>query len=308
MKTEYDAGADVVGLTQDMDSMSLDPGDFTYDDLVEGIRAGTFKKILVMTGAGVSVSAGIPDFRSPGTGLYSQLEEYNLPRPEAIFTLDYFIEKPEPFYKFAQNFDLTKHEPTPTHYFIKMLQEKGLLWRCMTQNIDNLEQKAGMNMKAVVHAHGANNGAACARCRKQHDMEALQDAIREQQIMRCTECNSPVKPNIVFFGEELPSKFTTTLLQVWQADLCLIMGTALAVAPFNMIPKLVPLRVPKVLFNMQNTKETGRIDFTEPNRKRLFVQGKCDETIRKLAVDCGWEADFDQVLPDFHKQAASPSL
>lgn len=52
---------------------------------------------------------------------------------------------------------------------------------------------------------------------------------------------------------------------------------------------------------MENTTETGGIDFTEPNRKKLFVQGKCDETIRKLAVDCGWEADFEAILPDFHK-------
>ena len=83
-----------------------------------------FKKILVLTGAGISVSAGIPDFRSPGTGLYDNLKEYNLPRPEAIFSLDFFIDNPEPFYKFAQNFDLTRYEATPTHYFIKLLQDK----------------------------------------------------------------------------------------------------------------------------------------------------------------------------------------
>lgn len=108
-KDEEDAGdsgagssaADVDGLTQAMKAVNLNPDGFTYSDLINGIKAGTYKKILVMTGAGVSVSAGIPDFRTPGTGLYSQLEEYNLPRPEAIFTLDYFINKPEPFYKFA---------------------------------------------------------------------------------------------------------------------------------------------------------------------------------------------------------------
>ena len=120
-----------------------------------------------MTGAGISVSAGIPDFRSPGTGLYSQLAEYNLPTPESIFTLDYFVDKPEPFYRFAQNFDLTKHNATPTHYFVKMLQDKGLLWRCMTQNIDNLEEKTGMDMGAVVQCHGANRGAACSVCKKE---------------------------------------------------------------------------------------------------------------------------------------------
>lgn len=74
---------------------------FTYQKLVEGLRDGKFRKIALVTGAGISVSAGIPDFRSPKTGLYANLEKYDLPRPEAIFELEYFKEKPEPFYKLA---------------------------------------------------------------------------------------------------------------------------------------------------------------------------------------------------------------
>lgn len=74
---------------------------------MQGIKEGRFKKILIATGAGISVSAGIPDFRSPGTGVYDNLKEYNLPQPEAIFDINYFAEKPEPFYKFAKFFDLS---------------------------------------------------------------------------------------------------------------------------------------------------------------------------------------------------------
>ena len=72
-----------------MADMSLEDG-WSYEKLVYGLKNGKFKRICVMTGAGISVSAGIPDFRSPGTGLYDNLQEYNLPRPEAIFTLSYF--------------------------------------------------------------------------------------------------------------------------------------------------------------------------------------------------------------------------
>ena len=62
-----------------------EPKTFSYQDLVSGLKEGKFKKILVMTGAGISVSAGIPDFRSPKTGVYDNLKDYNLPTPEALF-------------------------------------------------------------------------------------------------------------------------------------------------------------------------------------------------------------------------------
>ena len=70
------------------------------------------------------------------------------------------------------------------------------------------------------------------------------------------------------------------------------MGTALAVSPFNMIPRFVKKEVPQVLFNLDNTKETGGIDYTKTKENKLFVQGKCDETIAKLVKDCGWDEEF----------------
>jgi NAD+-dependent protein deacetylase sirtuin 2 len=142
----------VVELTKMMESFSLDDEDknFTYEQLVQGLKSGYFKNIFVMTGAGISVSCGIPDFRSPGTGLYDNLQQYDLPHPEAIFTLDFFLEKPQAFYEFAQNFDLTKFDPSPTHFFIKMLNDKGILVKNATQNIDNLEEKTGIPMEKVV--------------------------------------------------------------------------------------------------------------------------------------------------------------
>lgn len=143
-------------LAKQMEELKLDDQSAEYERLIHGLKNNEFKNIVVMTGAGISVSAGIPDFRSPGTGVYSNLQKYNLPTPEALFQIDYFVHNPQAFYDFAQNFDLTKFNPTPTHFFIKMLQDKGLLLLNPTQNIDNLEEKTGMDMTKVIQAHGAN--------------------------------------------------------------------------------------------------------------------------------------------------------
>lgn len=93
-------------------------------------------------------------------------------------------------------------------------------------------------------------------------------------------CKGPIKPDIVFFGEPLPEKFRELVNPEGLAsvDLLLVMGTALAVSPFNMIPHLVNDKTPRVLFNLDNTDKTGGIDFTQGNSS-VFVPGKCDETL-----------------------------
>jgi NAD-dependent SIR2 family protein deacetylase len=123
---------------------------FSYSDLIQGLSEAKYKKILVLTGAGISVSSGIPDFRTPGTGLYDNLKQYNLPRPEALFDINFFISNPKPFYTYSKNEEWSNYNPTPTHFFIKMLDDKGVLFYNLTQNIDNLEQKTGINMSKVV--------------------------------------------------------------------------------------------------------------------------------------------------------------
>ena len=105
---------------------------FDYDKLVEGLKCDYYKKIVVLTGAGISVSAGIPDFRSPSTGVYANLQKYNLPFPEAIFTLDFFRKQPEALYTFCQEFDMDAYKPTPAHYFITLLESMGMLSINMT--------------------------------------------------------------------------------------------------------------------------------------------------------------------------------
>lgn len=95
---------------------------FTKEKLIDGLKNKKFQKITFMTGAGISVAAGIPDFRSADTGLYANLKEYDIPTPQSIFTLSYFKEKPEPFYKLAKDFlDMNKFKATYVHHFCRML-------------------------------------------------------------------------------------------------------------------------------------------------------------------------------------------
>ena len=163
--------------------------------------------VVVLAGAGISVSAGIPDFRSPGTGLYDNLQKYDLPDPQSIFSIDYFKERPEAFCALAREMWPGNFSPTPTHFFIKLLEAKGVLRRCFTQNIDTLEREAGISPELLVEAHGSFGGCHCIECGAGATSAAVEAAIKGGGVPRCEACGGLVKPDIVFFGEGLPKRF-----------------------------------------------------------------------------------------------------
>ncbi|KAI8805252.1 sirtunin 2 [Cladochytrium replicatum] len=135
--------------------------DSTIEAVAQFIQEKKVKNIIVMTGAGVSTSAGIPDFRTPGTGLYDNLQKYDLPYPEAIFDINFFRRTPEPFFQLAKELFPGNFNPTLCHYFIRLLHEEGMLLRNYTQNIDTLERVAEIPEDLLVEAHGSFGGARC---------------------------------------------------------------------------------------------------------------------------------------------------
>lgn len=158
-----------------------------------------------MAGAGISTSAGIPDFRSPVTGLYSRLKEYNLPYPEALFDISYFKENPSAFYTLFEELypDGTKYRPTLTHTFFRLLDKKKKLLRVFTQNIDTLEHLSGLNHEKIVEAHGSFVNARCIACKKEVSNEWLEEKVKAGQVARCEQikCKEkdvapPIKPDI----------------------------------------------------------------------------------------------------------------
>ena len=276
---------------------------FDLKGVAQYIRSGSAKNIVVMTGAGISVSAGIPDFRSE-SGLYARLGEYDLPYPQAIFELNYFRQKPGPFYKLAADLYPGLYAPTPTHHFIKLLHDKGLLLRCFTQNIDSLECAAGVPKEKVVAAHGNFDGA---RCLNGHaaDVDEVEKACRAGGTpLRCATCDEYIKPDIVFFGEALPQRFNRLAATDFDdCDLLIVAGTSLAVHPFAGLVDFPSEDTPRLLVNREVVGELdprmrslrrmlGRgagFDFSEEgNYRDALWLGDCDDGFMELATLCGW--------------------
>ena len=232
--------------------------------------------VVVLVGAGASVSAGIPDFRTPGVGLYANAHRYGeLPTPEAIFSLDFFRQNPRPFYRLARELLPGARAPTPLHYLLRLLDERGLLSRVYTQNIDGLERLAGVDPERLVEAHGGVAQSTCLRCRRAYDEAWLRAAMKlpgssgsgggggsgdsgsgdDVVSPRCS-CGGVVKTDIVFFGENLPRRFFETLAaDTARADLLIVVGTSLKVFPVAAIPRLVPQLTPRLLINLQAVDE-----------------------------------------------------
>jgi hypothetical protein len=156
------------------------------------------QKVLVLTGAGVSCNAGIPDFRTPGTGLYDNLQKYNLPFPEAVFDLGFYARNPDPFVQLASElWPGLKHSPTITHSFIALLEKKGMLLRAYTQNIDMLDVLAGVSEERMIECHGHFRTASCISCSRKFDGEECKRIIvEEKRAPSCMHCKGHVKPDI----------------------------------------------------------------------------------------------------------------
>ncbi|XP_053961063.1 NAD-dependent histone deacetylase sirtuin-1 [Anastrepha ludens] len=245
----------------------------TFEDVIQLIQQS--KNIIVLTGAGVSVSCGIPDFRS-SDGIYSRLAKDfpNLPDPQAMFDINYFSSDPRPFYKFAREIYPGQFKPSPCHRFIKLLEEKEKLLRNYTQNIDTLEQVAGI--KNVIECHGSFSTASCTKCKVKCTADAIRDDIFSQRIPVCPCCqpnvhqsvnasdavsdadlrklveNGIMKPDIVFFGEGLPEEFHTVMANDKdRCDLLIVIGSSLKVRPVALIPSSIPANVPQILINRE---------------------------------------------------------
>jgi NAD-dependent histone deacetylase SIR2 len=247
-------------------------------------------------GAGISTQAGIPDFRTPGTGLYSNLEKLNLPYPEAVFDIDYLRKRPEAFFTLADGLYPGEFEPTKFHRLMKEVADRGYLRRLYTQNIDTLERLVGVDADLIVEAHGSFAENHCIDCGTEMTVEDLKAEMRRDKhkgkiaVPRCIVCGGIVKPDIVFFGEGLPFRFFQCMEEDLPdyADLVIVAGTSLTVHPFARLPDMVGSDTVRVLFNAEHVGSFG------DRKNDVLVLGDCDENALRFTKLLGWSADMLQ--------------
>lgn len=188
--------------------------------------------LVALTGAGVSTPSGIPDFRSSSSGLWNKVN------PLLVASLQAFRIRPRAFFDWIRPVVriLMEAVPNPAHLALAQLEQMGRLKTIITQNIDNLHQKAGS--KKVIEVHGHMRQATCVRCYEQVATDALLPRfLASNELPRCARCGGVLKPNVILFGEQLPvQEINAAQRAASTCDLMLILGSSLNVAPAADLP------------------------------------------------------------------------
>jgi NAD-dependent deacetylase len=191
--------------------------------------AGT---VVALTGAGISVPSGIPDFRSPGTGLWENVN------PMEVAHIDVFRNDPERFWHFYGNRfqTLEDKEPNGAHRALVELERRGKLDAVITQNIDRLHRRAGT--RELIEVHGTIEHSSCLACRAQYPIDQVRARLDQSPISvpEC-DCGEPLKPDVVLFGEFLPEgALERAYALAAGADVLLCVGSSLEVHPIAQLP------------------------------------------------------------------------
>jgi NAD-dependent deacetylase len=211
------------------------------------LRAGTLLREaqagVALTGAGVSTPSGIPDFRSPGSGLWENVD------PMEVASLTAFRYHPERFYNWVRPLAAsTRHaRPNPAHHALAALERAGLLKVLITQNIDELHQRAGSAQ--VLELHGSMREATCGQChRVWPGAPVLAKFIEDGEVPRCPDCGGVLKPNVILMGEQLPEAvLREARAAARRSDVMLVAGSALEVMPAAGLPLEAVMRGAKLI-------------------------------------------------------------
>ena len=223
---------------------------------------------LALTGAGISVESGIPDFRSAG-GLWSKYD------PAEYATIEAFRANPEKVWHMLREMDevVSAARPNRAHEGLGELEKMGFLHFIITQNIDNLHQEGGS--KKVIEYHGNSSTLSCLWCGRKYNAKEK----RNEFPPRC-ECGKILKPDVVFFGEPIPPEALNRSFQLASsAEALLVIGTSAVVSPANTIPTVAKQNHAKIIeINMERTHLTDTIT-------DIFLQGSAAEIVDTLVQE-----------------------
>jgi NAD-dependent deacetylase len=190
------------------------------------------ERAVVLTGAGVSVPSGIPDFRTPGKGIWEKVD------PMKVAHIDAFRSDPDRFWHFYGNrfATLDDRQPNAAHEAIAELERRGLIRGVITQNIDRLHRRAGSDN--VIEVHGSIEWSVCLECGARVGIERVLEQLRGGVgTPECEACVTPLKPDVVLFGELLPEEAMSDAFSLAsEADLMLAVGSSLEVYPVASLP------------------------------------------------------------------------
>jgi NAD-dependent deacetylase len=188
---------------------------------------------VALTGAGISTESGIPDYRSPGTGLWEKMDQ-------SVVSLEGFKRNPSKYYEYAIGLHPIRRaaRPNPAHILLAGLEQKGILKGVITQNVDGLHQDAGSG--EVHELHGSLRQVVCLSCSSLHSMDqAMERVVSGENPPLCPGCGGILKPNAIFFGEMLPTiPWQKSLELSRNADLFIAIGSSLQVSPANTLPDI----------------------------------------------------------------------
>jgi NAD-dependent deacetylase len=188
---------------------------------------------IAFTGAGISTPSGIPDFRSPQTGLWQHDDPYQ------VASIHAFRKNPKSFFDWIRPLAINSASAAPNsaHIALAHLESRGLIKAVITQNIDGLHQKAGS--KKVLELHGSAQTATCPSCGKKHSRDYFYKVLTQsKEHPRCNNCDHIIKPDVVLFGEPLPQNtWEKAYQESINADLILVVGSSLEVSPANSLPE-----------------------------------------------------------------------
>ncbi|MBW2064298.1 MAG: NAD-dependent deacylase [Deltaproteobacteria bacterium] len=227
------------------------------------------KLTIALTGAGVSVESGIPDFRSAG-GLWSKFD------PAEYATIEAFRSDPEKVWQMLREMEelVTKAKPNKAHRGMGELEKMGFLHAIITQNVDNLHQAGGA--ENVIEYHGNTSTLSCLRCGRKYPAA---DKRGSEFPPRC-DCGQVLKPDVVFFGEAIPAEAMNRSFQLASmAQALLVVGTSALVSPANTIPSLAKRSGAKIIeINKERTHLTDSIT-------DVFLMGGAGEIIEALVLE-----------------------